>query len=701
MHSELPPMGGGAKVVYEDEHVVVVDKPPGLITATPNDSPTDSADTLMFHVRQYVRSRHHRGPRGKGPSAWVVHTLDRHVSGLVVFARSQPACLALKNQVKAHRVHRRYVALVEGELPTTPAGKWVSPADLEVEVAPPLAPPVVAPPAMRVGPGLVKPLMAPAPGGPGQDAPANRRMRRDALADASPPTCHVLAAGSGRSLVEVRMEAPGRLSVRSQLARAGHPIVEGSDLPAPVAAGEGEPPAAPAPSEGQAPEPVSAGVIEGEPGPVPVSEAATPPVPPAPHRRLALHAFELSFVHPVTGKPVRFTCPPPEEFLQPVGATPAVLGVRPKAAAAEEERRGDAETRGRGEPEAPAKPARVAEKRSVPESPGPTPPLPPRPAVSESPRPPASSRGRDSAVASRVPASPRPASSAAAAGWDHVAAWYEGLLAEGGSDYHQELILPGIRRLLDPQPGQRVLDVACGEGLLCRQLAAMGVLCVGVDASERLVGSAVRQAEALPQAVRPAFLTGDARHLPDVPDLVAGMFDAATCVLALMNMDPIEPVLAGVSELLKPGGRLAAVILHPAFRAPGQTSWQWEGPRRPDHGKAPAAPKGKPPGRPVPPPPPLKANRQYRRVDAYLSVASRSIVMNPGQVSSGEPAVTTVTWHRPIQAYVSAFAAAGLLVDALEEWPSHRQSEPGPRAAEEDRARREIPMFLAIRGRRG
>jgi hypothetical protein len=94
------------------------------------------------------------------------------------------------------------------------------------------------------------------------------------------------------------------------------------------------------------------------------------------------------------------------------------------------------------------------------------------------------------------------------------------------------------------------------------------------------------------------------------------------------------------------------------------------------------------------------ATRQYRRVDAYLSVASRPIVMNPGQVAAGAPAVTTVTWHRPIQAYVSAFAAAGLLVDALEEWPSHRQSEPGPRAAEEDRARREIPMFLAIRGRR-
>jgi hypothetical protein len=75
-------------------------------------------------------------------------------------------------------------------------------------------------------------------------------------------------------------------------------------------------------------------------------------------------------------------------------------------------------------------------------------------------------------------------------------------------------------------------------------------------------------------------------------------------------------------------------------------------------------------------------------------------VMNPAQAAEGKPAVTTVTWHRPIEVYVQAFASAGLLIDALEEWPSHRVSEPGPRAAEEDRARREIPMFLALRARK-
>jgi hypothetical protein len=46
---------------------------------------------------------------------------------------------------------------------------------------------------------------------------------------------------------------------------------------------------------------------------------------------------------------------------------------------------------------------------------------------------------------------------------------------------------------------------------------------------------------------------------------------------------------------------------------------------------------------------------------------------------------------------VQQLGAHGLLLDKLEEWPSPRRSEPGPRAEEEDRARREIPMFLGLR----
>ncbi len=297
---------------------------------------------------------------------------------------------------------------------------------------------------------------------------------------------------------------------------------------------------------------------------------------------------------------------------------------------------------------------------------------------------------RDSTAArGKVRQEPRPG------GWDHVAGWYEGLIAGKRSDFHENVILPGVVRLLECFPGQRVLDIACGEGVLCRRLAQLGVACTGVDASGRLVEAARKLAAHLPAEHRPRLAVGDARHLGAVPELAKAResFDAASCVLALMNMDPFEPVLHGAAAMLKPGGLFVAVVLHPAFRSPGQTSWGWDASAQPAgaaskaHAAAPAEP-GSPP-----------AVRQYRRVDAYLSIARRAIVMNPAQAAEGKPAVTTVTWHRPIEVYVQAFASAGLLIDALEEWPSHRVSEPGPRAAEEDRARREIPMFLALRAR--
>jgi hypothetical protein len=146
--------------------------------------------------------------------------------------------------------------------------------------------------------------------------------------------------------------------------------------------------------------------------------------------------------------------------------------------------------------------------------------------------------------------------------------------------------------------------------------------------------------------------------------------------MALMNIDPLEPVFRGAAELLRPGGALVGVILHPAFRAPKRTSWGW------DAGAGRAGSAGA---------------RQYRRVDAYLSPARAPITMNPGYAAHGAEAVETATFHRPLQDYVRALAAAGFVIETIEEWASQRESEPGPRAAEENRARREIPMFLAFR----
>jgi len=98
----------GVRLVHEDEHVLVIDKPAGLLSAAPagSDSPSAFASVLR-HVRERGRSR---------ARAWVVHRLDREVSGLMLFARSEQALGWLKQELRARRMQRSYLALVEGEL---------------------------------------------------------------------------------------------------------------------------------------------------------------------------------------------------------------------------------------------------------------------------------------------------------------------------------------------------------------------------------------------------------------------------------------------------------------------------------------------------------------------------------------------------------------------------------------------------------
>lgn len=108
------------------------------------------------------------------------------------------------------------------------------------------------------------------------------------------------------------------------------------------------------------------------------------------------------------------------------------------------------------------------------------------------------------------------------------------------------------------------------------------------------------------------------------------------------------------------------VVLHPAFRIPRQSRWKWDEGRK----------------------------LLTREADRYLSPLSVPIDMRPFN-RPGE--ATTTTYHRPAGAYVNGLAQAGVLVDRFEEWPSHRTSQPGPRAKAEDRARAEFPLFLAIR----
>src|SRR3954465_6705749 len=74
--------------------------------------------------------------------------------------------------------------------------------------------------------------------------------------------------------------------------------------------------------------------------------------------------------------------------------------------------------------------------------------------------------------------------------WGGVAEWYDRLVGDEGSEYHREVVLPGVLRLLSLQAGASVVDVACGQGVLARQLYERGLKVTGVDAAPELIRAA-------------------------------------------------------------------------------------------------------------------------------------------------------------------------------------------------------------------
>jgi 23S rRNA pseudouridine1911/1915/1917 synthase len=100
-------------VVYEDQDVMVINKPAGLIVhqATPYDTNPTVGDAVLELKPEIA----HVGDDPTRPG--IVHRLDKDVSGLMVIAKTQPAFEHLKKQFQSRTIHKEYLALVYGELP--------------------------------------------------------------------------------------------------------------------------------------------------------------------------------------------------------------------------------------------------------------------------------------------------------------------------------------------------------------------------------------------------------------------------------------------------------------------------------------------------------------------------------------------------------------------------------------------------------
>src|SRR5262249_20039345 len=104
-----------AHILYEDHHLLVVNKPAPLLTQAPPGVPS-----LEAAAKAYIKAKY---AKPAGVYLGIPHRLDRPVSGVVCFARNTKAAQRVHSQFADHKVRKVYWALVEGTV-TPDAGTW-------------------------------------------------------------------------------------------------------------------------------------------------------------------------------------------------------------------------------------------------------------------------------------------------------------------------------------------------------------------------------------------------------------------------------------------------------------------------------------------------------------------------------------------------------------------------------------------------
>jgi 2-polyprenyl-3-methyl-5-hydroxy-6-metoxy-1,4-benzoquinol methylase len=219
--------------------------------------------------------------------------------------------------------------------------------------------------------------------------------------------------------------------------------------------------------------------------------------------------------------------------------------------------------------------------------------------------------------------------------WDRNAAFWDERMGEG-NDFVEVLIWPSTERLLALRPGERVLDIACGNGLTSRRLAAMGAEVVAFDFSEEMVVCAGRRTVEYTDRIQ--YLALDATDEAALLSLGEGRFDAALCSMALFDMAEIKPLFRALVRLLRPGGRFVFSVLHPCFNSPHMAH---VGEVQDVEGEI--------------------TTVYSVKVFGYIS----STVVH-GLAIPGQPAPQLI-FHRPLQALLGAGFEVGLVLDGLEE----------------------------------
>ncbi len=148
--------------------------------------------------------------------------------------------------------------------------------------------------------------------------------------------------------------------------------------------------------------------------------------------------------------------------------------------------------------------------------------------------------------------------------YDQIADWYNESI-RSGSLIH-DLVVPELLNLAGDMQGKHVCDLACGQGVIARQLAQKGANVVGVDIAEKLLEFARHSEETEPLGI--IYRHDDAQTLASLEDAT---FDGVLCNMALMDITDISATFHTVRRILREGGWFAFSITHPCFLTPAST----------------------------------------------------------------------------------------------------------------------------------
>ncbi|NGX27471.1 MAG: Demethylmenaquinone methyltransferase [Chlamydiae bacterium] len=238
--------------------------------------------------------------------------------------------------------------------------------------------------------------------------------------------------------------------------------------------------------------------------------------------------------------------------------------------------------------------------------------------------------------------------------WESSASWYDEVVGQQGHYYHEHVILPKLLELMQLKKGAKILDLACGQGILARALPK-NIKYMGVDLSKTLI----RAAKVRTKNPLHTFLSHDVTKKLPFPK---GEFSHAAVLLALQNIEDPMSLLKNAYYHLADSGVLFLVLNHPCFRIPRQSHWGID----------------------------EKKKLQYRRMDSYLSPQKIPIQTHPGK-NKGQ----TLSFHYSLSKYSQMLKETGFAIFQIEEWISDKKSM-GGKARMENRARREFPLFLTL-----